>query len=75
MKVIEKIGWLVFLLSLIFLVVTVAYGVVRWVVMSIWNLLNTYNDNLFDASIFALVTLAAGVAMIRLGASNKESDH
>jgi len=75
MKIIEKIGWLVFLFSLIFLVVTITYGIIRWVVTGIWYLLNTYNDNLFDASIIASIALIVGVLMIRQGASNKESDH
>jgi hypothetical protein len=74
MKIIEKIGWLLFLVSLMTFIVTVVYWVIKSVAGQIWELVVMYNEHLDYATMGSVVALCVGLALIRLGAADKESD-
>jgi len=74
MKMIEKIGWLLFLVSLMTFIVTAVYWVIKSIAGSICDLILTYNNQLDYAAMGSFVALIVGLALIRLGAADKESD-
>ena len=74
MKIIEKIGWLMFLISLMTFIVTLIYWLIKSVANKIWDLLNLYNENLGYAVLISLGAVLLGLLFIRLGAADKEAD-
>jgi amino acid transporter len=74
MKIVEKIGWLVVLISLVITVVTVIYGVIKVVGGTIIELFRVYHNNLTSVLFVAVISGVVGIFLIRLGATDKEPD-
>ena len=73
MKILEKIGWMLFLVSLILFVVTLIYAIIKYLAETVYDLFMKYHHNLSEVMLYTLLAGLVGFILIRVGAASDNS--